>query len=678
MVTKELDALSSCKKYLEEQQSFVLQGGAGSGKTESVKNLLVYLSSKYPYARAICITHTNNAVHEIQERIGDKYSVSTIHAFLHNLIKKYKKNIHTVIPILYTVTRMERLDDDGQDEKEYKKAEYKRYKDIYNKFAKKKYSIKKEACEKVIGKVEYDKDPIYYNKELNKKIDDLNTHIIDTINSMDYMKIRYNETKFDSFKDLSYGHDGLLTIAHLLFENYPILGKIVKDKYDYIFIDEYQDTKQEVVHDFISLVKQKKNSENLTLCLFGDSMQAIYSDGIGNIEPYIDTGDLIMIPKSDNYRCSYEVIEVINTLRLDDIQQKVALAKNQMGEVQKEINRHGDVKVFFAICDDRPKASSTTEEKKEYSSKVDYLINEAKKSCKNAKILVLTNKAIAEKEGFEQLYKVFDERYSEVNERIEDYLHNIQISELCDICLLYETKKYNPVIKSLKAGGYVLRSHQDKLNLKKDIEELLLNSKISLYEALRYAVDKKIIKITETCQNILDSNDKFKQDLIHNIEYQTFKKYYSEGLTTNNKMGKVIEIASEEEFHYYEGLYKKEKFINILFSKSVKFSDAINFSRYLNENSDYITMHKTKGSSIESVIVVMEEYYWNKYDFSTLYDMERAVGSQKRWENSQKLIYVACSRARKSLRCVRLLLKEEVDLFKVKFPEAEEIKLVNV
>ncbi|MBC1606030.1 ATP-dependent helicase [Listeria rocourtiae] len=678
MVTKELDALSSCKKYLEEQQSFVLQGGAGSGKTESVKNLLVYLSSKYPHARAICITHTNNAVHEIQERIGDKYSVSTIHTFLHNLIKKYKKNIHTVIPILYIVTRMERLDDGGQDENEYKKAEYKRYKDIYNKFAKKMYSIKKETCEKVIGKVEYDKDPIYYNNELNKKIDDLNTHIIDTINSMDYMKIRYNETKFDSFKDLTYGHDGLLTIAHLLFKNYPILGKIVKDKYDYIFIDEYQDTKQEVVHDFISLVKQKKNSENLTLCLFGDSMQAIYSDGIGSIEPYIDTGDLIMIPKSDNYRCSYEVIEIINTLRLDNIQQKVALAKNQMGEVQKEINRHGDVKVFFAICDNRPKASSSADEKEKYSLKVDYLINEAKKSCEKAKILVLTNKSIAEKEGFKQLYKVFDERYSEVNERIEDYLHSIQISDICDICLLYETKKYNPVIKSLKSGGYVFRSHQDKLNLKKDIEELLLNSKISLYEALRYAVDKKIVKITETCRNILDSNDKFKKDLIHNIEYQTFKKYYSDGLTTNNKMKKVIEIASEEEFHYYEGLYKKEKFIKNLFSESVKFSDAINFSRYSNENSDYITMHKTKGSSIDSVIVVMEEYYWNKYDFSTLYDIKRAVGSQKRWENSQKLIYVACSRARKSLRCVRLLLKEEVDLFKVKFPEAEEIKIINV
>lgn len=50
-------AIDQCKKCIDEKRSFVLQGGAGSGKTESLKELLIYKSNKsqsesdvyYPY-----------------------------------------------------------------------------------------------------------------------------------------------------------------------------------------------------------------------------------------------------------------------------------------------------------------------------------------------------------------------------------------------------------------------------------------------------------------------------------------------------------------------------------------------------------------------------------------------------------------------------------------------------
>jgi len=106
MATESMNPLELCKECIDKKISFVLQGGAGSGKTESLKDLLLYLSVKNPSARVVCITHTNNAVQEIQERIGDRYPVSTIHAFLHGLIKDYKKNIQCVIPSLYTVPKI--------------------------------------------------------------------------------------------------------------------------------------------------------------------------------------------------------------------------------------------------------------------------------------------------------------------------------------------------------------------------------------------------------------------------------------------------------------------------------------------------------------------------------------------------------------------------------------------
>ena len=676
MATETINPLNPsklCQDCIDKQISFVLQGGAGSGKTESLKDLLLYLSVKNPSARVVCITHTNNAVQEIQERIGDKYPVSTIHAFFHGLIKDYKKNIQCVIPALYTVPKMERLElGDGDNEKEHKKIEHERYKKIYSKFVDKLYSVKNETCSKVTGKREYDNDPSFYNNALNDQIDSLNEYIKNIVEASDHAKIHYNETKFDSLRDLTYGHDGLLIIAHLLFEFYPVLGKIIKDNYDYIFIDEYQDTKMEVIQDLLALTKQKDGDKKLTLCLFGDSMQAIYSDGIGSVNSYIDAGELVLIPKADNYRCSYEVINLINNLRLDGIKQEVALAKLPTGEYQPEMDRHGDVRIFYSVCGQRPNAFSSPEDKVKHSLRVDQLINETKKDCENAKILMLTNKAIAEKEGFRHLYKVFDDRYVEVSDRMDNYLKRIQVSDICEICNFYKEKNYNPIIKTIRSGGYVIHSLQDKAKLQDIIGELLTNRNLSIYEAFQYAVLNKLIKPTETCQNTLNSNKQYIQELTSNVQYQIFKKLYLDGMNTYNRIKDSFEVSSEEEFDYYENLYKKEIFTETLFSQSIKFAEALNYTRYLNEDSNYITMHKTKGSSIDSVIVVMEEFYWNEYDFSLLYSDH---SKKEKLENSQKLIYVACSRARKSLRCIRLLLENEVEHFLRVFPGAVEVKL---
>ena len=46
MVTKTINAMNRCKKCIDSQKSFVLQGGAGSGKTESLKELLPYIKTE--------------------------------------------------------------------------------------------------------------------------------------------------------------------------------------------------------------------------------------------------------------------------------------------------------------------------------------------------------------------------------------------------------------------------------------------------------------------------------------------------------------------------------------------------------------------------------------------------------------------------------------------------------
>ena len=81
-----IPAIERCKTCINDKRSFVLHGGAGSGKTETLKELLVYINQSNPKAKVMCITHTNVAVNEILSRTGNAFPVSTIHSFLNSLI----------------------------------------------------------------------------------------------------------------------------------------------------------------------------------------------------------------------------------------------------------------------------------------------------------------------------------------------------------------------------------------------------------------------------------------------------------------------------------------------------------------------------------------------------------------------------------------------------------------
>ena len=663
-----ITAINQCKKCIDEKRSFVLQGGAGSGKTESLKELLIYINQINPKAKVMCITHTNVAVNEILSRTGNAFPVSTIHSFLNSLIKDYKKNIHTVIGELFFIPEFVVAEKTEEvSEKDYKKNEHDRYKKSYEKYADKHYQMTRESVAKVVGKRDYDKDPEAFNKFLNDGIKIINNKLGEDIASKDYSTIGYNDTSFDSLKDLTFGHDGLLKVFHLLINKYPLLSKMIADRYDYIFIDEYQDTNADIVCD---LIQVSQNNE-LTLCLFGDSMQSIFSDGVGNVDEYI--GDsLISIPKPDNYRCAYEIIKFVNPLRLDGLEQEVAFKRKANGEIETEESRHGFVKVLYSVCEQKPNAYSSDEEKEAYQSKIDQLISKAKEYCPNAKILMLTNKAIAEKNHFQNLYKVFNDRYYDVSDHMEKYLSSIQVLEFCDICSAYLRGEYNTLIKSIRLNGYSIRSLSDKKTINDIMASIVSDSNLSMWQAIELAAEKKLIKLSESCIHKIERERAFVEQYSNDAFYKKFKELYLAGNNTYNRIKDMIDIPSEDVFDDWESIYKKERFINELLSSNLKFSEALNYSKYLAEETEYITMHKTKGSSIQNVIVVMDEFFWNEYKFSSLY-LPGSDSNVNRINNSKKLIYVACSRAMSGLVCVKVLTADEVDAFKGAFPCAEQI-----
>lgn len=636
--TRELTPLEQCKACLSSKERFVLHGGAGSGKTETLKELLLYLKETVPDTRAICITHTNVAVVEIKSRVGSNCEVSTIHSFLNCLIKDYKKNIKSVISKLFTLEEMCRKESIGGElENDYKKAEHERYKDIYGKYANKLFKLKNEIMPQVTGKRAYDENPDLFNEELNQKIRILNSEIEEMVSECDYSKIHYNDTKFNSLSELSYGHDGLLEIFHLLYEKYNVLGKMIADKYDYIFIDEFQDTNKNVMCDFVAIAVKRK----VGLALFGDSMQAIYSDGIGGVESFVQRGELKHIPKSDNFRCSHEVVEFINPLRFDRLEQKVVYKTTELGETETDEERRGKAIVLYSVCESKPNAYKPVEEKELYQEYIDELIEEAKREIGDngdGKVLLLTNKSIAKKNDFQHLYEIFDDRFSNVKDQIETYLSRVQALYVGEICLLYRARKFNEMISRIRLGGFVIQTAQDKIKLKEHIDYLLDTANLSIWDAVTYARGAKLIKQSVTSDNIVSSNKTFVQQLGVNTEYQTFKSLYDGGKNTYSKMKNDEGVQSEEEFDYFKSLLKKERFIKRLFSEEAKFSEVVNYIKYLNEETHYITMHKTKGTSIPTVVVVMEEFFWSEYKFSALYTADDPTKLQRQ-QYSQKLIY---------------------------------------
>ena len=67
-------------------------------------------------------------------------------------------------------------------------------------------------------------------------------------------------------------------------------------------------------------------------------MQSIYEDGVGDVEEYVKDLTLKSIPKADNYRCSYEVIKILNLLRMDEISQSVAFKRLPSGQLENSKN----------------------------------------------------------------------------------------------------------------------------------------------------------------------------------------------------------------------------------------------------------------------------------------------------------------------------------------------------
>ena len=614
------DEVKEILQCIENKKNFILTGGAGSGKTYSLVLLIQEIGRLYPNKSIICITYTNNAVAEIKSRISnDKLFVSTIHEFLWKIIKKYQKELkETMIELIYS------------EEEKYKK-----------------FTLPKDNLEKNEMKINLE----YF----------LNSEIV------------YDEYySLKSEEDSKIGHDEVLLIAEKMFEKYSKLCDILKDNANFIFIDEYQDTSEEVANIFLNHINKSKK-ENI-IGFFGDSMQSIYETGIGNIKD----DSLKRINKIQNRRSSLKVIELTNKLRDDGIKQ-IPSKDTKATNIDEGTGKIKEGNVKFIYSD-----NNILEELKKT-----YIFNDWDfKNTLNTKELRLTHKLNAEESGFKELYNLYTNDF--IYSKLISKLKEKKISEDEDINNFgYIIEKF-PIFSG---KGKIKKNILEQVDMKskKEIEKIkdiewgkIKNSFINKDSLLGY----KFNGLTEKYEST-SNRDKILQklDLIYesinlyneNKYVELFKKLkikissYEDKIKIRKEMNELIELMKSQNDKIYEIIDKANNILNIknderyiefienkgwyLWNriKDISFSEYVKSIEYQKEYFPYSTQHSVKGSEFDNVLVILDNGKWSKYNFNLLleniFDENNILDKTKKdiFNRTKKLFYVCCTRAKENL-----------------------------
>ena len=166
--------------------------------------------------------------------------------------------------------------------------------------------------------------------------------------------IQYKEYVRISNGEIS--HDEVLLLAHRMFKKYPRLCDLLLDKFQFIFVDEYQDTSPLVIEILLNFLQTRKKKN--IIGFFGDSMQSIYETGVGDIDRYIEQDIVVKVKKEQNRRNPQSVIDIANALRTDGLIQQPSddiSAPNMENGVVKQ----GTVKFAYSKSFDLKKVKSS-------------------------------------------------------------------------------------------------------------------------------------------------------------------------------------------------------------------------------------------------------------------------------------------------------------------------------
>lgn len=461
-----LTAIEEIYQCIDNKESFILDAGAGSGKTWSLVESIKYVINKQGKEfrrnnqKIVCITYTNIAKNEIIDRIenNELVMVSTIHDFLWSCISQFKIELkEKLIEII--------------DEK--------------------------------ISKVQIDLDKAKnkttktYKKNLEKKekLESDKAELLSTSKTMKYKN-------YFSYKNNIVSHDEVIELSQRLFSSYPVIRKLIVDTYPIILVDEYQDTFPSV----IKILLDDLNSDNLLLGFYGDKMQKIYDKGIGEIS---SAYNLKSITKLENYRCSESVVNLLNKIR-DDIQQ-IPSGDNKGVE--------GNC-IFYQINENNFNLSEFIENN--LKSKF-----EIKDDKSNLKVLYLTHRLIAKENEYGELYELVNSngKSDALTKKDEDSCPFIKfLYQIEDIVNLYQNNK---IQRLLKKYSFEINTFEEKKTLKRILDILIkIRERKKIDQVINFVIKYRLLQRSEQMNNFDledESNSKYYNSLMQIAYNQIIK-----------------------------------------------------------------------------------------------------------------------------------------------------------
>ena len=312
------DAQRAAVEYIDGPSLVI--AGAGSGKTRVLTYKIAYLLSQgmKPWS-IMALTFTNKAAREMKERIGKLVGddlaqhlyMGTFHSIFSRILRAEAEHIgfnnnFTIYDESDSRSLLKAIIKEmGLDDKTYKPAAV--------------HARISMAKNNLVTAEAYDSDPAILEQNKRVKMPAIGKIYVAYVqrcrqaNAMDF--------------------DDLLMLTFQLFRDHEEIRQKYAGRFDYILVDEYQDTNHVQMSIVMQLCKEK-----LRVCAVGDDSQSIYSfrganiDNILNYQKQLPGTQLFKLEQ--NYRSTQTIVEAANSLihhNRNQIQKEV-FSKNDKGE----------------------------------------------------------------------------------------------------------------------------------------------------------------------------------------------------------------------------------------------------------------------------------------------------------------------------------------------------------
>ena len=581
---------------LYNEGPLLIIAGAGAGKTKTLTMKIAYLLEEKkvkPY-HILAITFTNKAAKEMKDRIyaqigteAKKLTISTFHSFGLKLLREnyqrlgYEKNL-VIMDSDDSLTVVKKIIKDmGYDPKIYNP------KAIRNKIS----SCKNE----MISPAMYERYAISDYEKVIKKLYEKYEDKLKRNNSVDF--------------------DDLLLLPIKLFQNYKDVLEDYQDLYQYILIDEYQDT-NEAQYTLTKLLSEK--SRNIT-CV-GDDSQSIYSFRGANYKNILnfekDYKDAKVVLLEQNYRSTGTILKAAN-----------AVIKNNKQRKDKNLwtaKEEGEKIKYYRAYDEKDETSYVVEKIKELISKGENYQDIAVLYRTNAQSRVIEEALLKENLP----YKVIGSIYFYSRKEIKDLIAYLR--------LIHNSKDNVSLLR-------VINTPKRGIGLKtiENLTEIADQEGISMYEAISSGKElefknlieklkeiKEELTLTELIDKVLDASG-MRQEL------ESEKSLEAEVRLENLEEFKSITKSFEEQ----EGLVSLEEFL----LEISLISDVEEYREDPNRIS-LMTVHSVKGLEFNHVFVIgLEE---------GIFPHMNSLMESSDVEEERRLMYVAITRAKDDLYLV--------------------------